>query len=484
MNKKDERVGVQGTHLQYSIMVDWALPLRPIEFTRLLISTKSVSRVVGAIGVMLLLTMGCAGGPENVLLQLPEVTTPPNGYEMPQVLDARVILPPELLKSENHTVLDEVVPFRYTRHFRITSPYGQFEAYGEDMLRTRVKEILALASLEEITQASAFAEGVKNAALSPFKFVWSLLTDPVETVTGVPQGLWRMMTRVSEMVTGERGNLEDSEGQELIGFSMVKRKLAYKLGVDVYSSNRVLQKKLNQVAWAGYVGNTATRLLTLPIGGPAGAVLTGTSWSSVTNELVRDNAPEDLRRMNRDKLVAMGVEDSVIEDFLSHPWYSPRHETILVQALTEMEGVKNRGKLLEVAVSAEFEEEALFFQRMAEMMAAYHRGRGVIVEIVEVPKGMVMAYTEDQTLVATVPVARLPWAREVAEAADGVERWASKERQVQRVELWVSGGLSPRASDQFTARGTKIYEQAFAQLNPEPLEEPEPRTVASLVAGE
>ncbi len=95
-----------------------------------------------------------------------------------------------------------------------------------------------------------------------------------------------------------------------------------------------------------------------------------------------------------------------------------------------------------------------------------------------------MAYTEDQTLVATVPVARLPWAREVAEAADWVERWASKERQVQRVELWVSGGLSPRASDQFTARGTKIYEQAFAQLNPEPLEEPEPQTVASLVGSE
>ena len=62
MNKKDERVGVQDTHLQYSIMFDWALPLRPIEFTRLPISTRSVSRVVGAIGVMLLLTMGCAGG--------------------------------------------------------------------------------------------------------------------------------------------------------------------------------------------------------------------------------------------------------------------------------------------------------------------------------------------------------------------------------------------------------------------------------------
>ncbi|MCZ6580550.1 MAG: hypothetical protein O6840_02840, partial [Nitrospirae bacterium] len=252
MNRKDERVGVQDTHLQYSIMVDWALPLRPIEFTHLPISTRSISRVVGAIGVMLLLTMGCAGGPEDFPLQLPEVTTPPNGYETPQVLDARVILPPELLKSEYHTVLDEVVPFRYTRHFRITSPYGQFEAYGEDMLRTRVQEIQALARLEEITQTSAFAEGVKNAVLSPFKFVWGLLTDPVETVTGVPKGLWRIMTRVGEMVTGERGELEDSEGQELIGFSMVKRKLAYKLGVDVYSSNRVLQRKLNQVAWAGY----------------------------------------------------------------------------------------------------------------------------------------------------------------------------------------------------------------------------------------
>lgn len=416
------------------------------------------------IGMMLLLLTGCAGDPEPVLLQLPGAMMLQNGYETPQILDARKILPPELLKSKYHTVLDEVVPFRYTRQFRITSPYGQFEAYGEDMLRNRIQEIEALATMEETTQTSAFTEGIKNAALSPFKFVGGLLTNPIETVIGVPKGMWRLVTRIGEMTTGERGQLEDTEAQELTGFSRLKRSLAYRLGVDVYSSNQVLQRKLNQVSWAGHTGETTTRMLTIPIGGPVGAVLTGTSWSKVASELVRDNAPEDLRRMARNKLAAMAIEDAVIKNFLSHPWYSPRHDTIIVQALMKMEGVKGRGKLLELACLATFEEEALFFQRMTEMMAAYHQEQRAIAEIVEISKGIVMAYTKDQTLVATIPVARLPWSREVAETAEWVHRWELNERQIQRVELWVSGKLTPRAWSKFTSLGTKIYEQAFAQL--------------------
>ena len=298
---------------------------------------------------------------------------PPDMKPRPS-LDARAILSPDVRKGNHHTVLDEVVPFRYTHRFRITSPYGQFEAYGEDMLKIRIQEIQAIATMEEkVNHLQSLAAGAQHAILSPFKFMLGLFNEPTETILAVPKGMWHMATRIGEMATGERGNLEDPENQELLGLSTVKRQVADHLSVDVYSSNRILQQKLNGLSWAGYAGDAAIRLATLPIGGPAGALLTGTSFSTTVSELLRDYAPEELRRLNRDKLGIMNIDDSLVETFLKHPWYSPRHETVLVQALFEMNTVNNRQTFFEVATSAEFEEEALFFQRMAEMLLSYHR---------------------------------------------------------------------------------------------------------------
>ena len=140
-------------------------------------------------------------------------------YENPSVLDARAILPPDLRKGEHHTVLDEVIPFRLTHRFRITSPYGQFEAYGTEMLRIRIQEIQAIATMdEEVNHLQSLAAGAQHAIVSPFKFVMGLFTEPAETLLAVPKGMWHMATQIGEMAVGERGNLEDPENQELLGF--------------------------------------------------------------------------------------------------------------------------------------------------------------------------------------------------------------------------------------------------------------------------
>jgi len=264
-------------------------------------------------------------------------------YEAPSTLDARAILPSDVRKGPHHTVLDEVVPFRHTHRYRITSPYGQFEAYGGEMLKIRIQEIQTIATMdEEVNHIQSVAAGAKHAILSPFKFMLGLVNEPKKTLLAIPKGMWHMATRIGEMAVGKRGSLEDPENAELLGFSTVKRQVANHFGVDVYSSNRILQEKLNSLSWAGYAGDAAVRLATLPIGGPAGAVLTGTSFSTTVGELLRDHTPEELRHLNRDKLEIMGLDDSLIETFLQHPWYSPRHETVLVQALFEMNIVKNR----------------------------------------------------------------------------------------------------------------------------------------------
>ena len=391
-------------------------------------------------------------------------TTTTAGYETPSVLDARAILSPDVRKGQHHTVLDEVVPFRYTHRFRITSPYGQFEAYGENMLRIRIHEIQAIATMEEeANHLQGLAAGAKHAILSPFRFALGLFTEPTETILAVPKGMWRMATRIGEMATGERGNLEDPENQELMGLSTVKRQVADHFGVDVYSSNQVLQEKLDGLSWAGYAGDAAIRLATLPIGGPAGAMITGTSFSTTVSELLRDHGPEELRRLNRDKLEAMDIDDSLVEAFLKHPWYSPRHETVLVQALSEMDTVNNRKTFFEVATSAEFEEDALFFQRMAEMLLSYHQNVKPLDQLVAIEDRLLMGMTRDHTLVGMLPVGYLPWKAELAEAVETVTNWKS-DRHVENVELWIAGKLTPRAYRELLAKGVTVRQEAMDYL--------------------
>lgn len=394
-----------------------------------------------------------------------------------EVLHARDLLPPELLKGEFHTVLDEVMPFRFTHHYFVTSPFGQFEAFGEDMLRIRIEEIQALATLAEWDKYSAFVQGAAKAVWSPFQFVLNFLVDPLETLAAVPKGLWRYATRIEEMTNGERGQLEEGTASELIGFSTVKRQIADRLGVNVYSSNPVLQDKLNRLSWAGYTGNTGIKLLTIPIAGPAGLVLSGTSWSTTIREVVRDYAPEDLRRMNREKLLQMGIDESLTEEFLSHPWYSPRHETILVQSLSELDQVAHREVFLQTALVAEFEEEALFFQRLAEMLAGYHHHVMPIQELVSIHDRLILAYTEEQTLVALVPLAHVPWGKEMAVAVEAVTSWYDPELPVRRVELWTSGQCHPQTAEYLQDKGIAIHEEVMAQLHPPSL--PTPKAVVA-----
>ena len=409
-------------------------------------------------------TLLCANFATAVSLLTHTPATAPAAYETPAVLDARTILDPEIRKGKHHTVLDEVVPFRYTHRFRLTSPYGQFEAYGGTMLKTRIQEIQAIATMdEEVNHLKGLAAGARHAIMSPFEFMLNLFKDPTQTILSVPKGMWRMATRMGEMATGERGNLEDPENAELLGISAVKRQVANYFEVDVYSSNRVLQEKLTGLSWAGFTGDVAVRFATMPIGGPAGAVLTGTSISTTVNELLRDHTPEELRNLNRDKLRIMHFDDQLIEKFLKHPWYSPRHETVLTRALFEMNTVNNRKAFLEVALSAKFEEDALFFQRMAELLLLYHQHVKPLRQFMVIEDKLLMGLTRDRTLVGILPIEYLPWRAEFAEAVETVTAWKST-RPVKKVELWMTGKPSPRAYRELLAKGVTVHPNAIDNL--------------------
>ena len=195
-------------------------------------------------------------------------------FEELPVLNASEILQPEFLSSPHHKVREPVPTYFGANQFTIDSDFGVFEANGNEMLVTRIKEINAIARLKEVSRTDEFKNALTKAAKSPIASAKNIVTDPVNTISNAPKGLMKFMRRAGESIkdVGNKSESHEAEGsrmQQLIGFSDEKRKVAISLDVDPYSTNTVLQHELDGIAWASFAGGMTVQLATMPIGGPA-----------------------------------------------------------------------------------------------------------------------------------------------------------------------------------------------------------------------
>src|SRR5215468_485505 len=111
--------------------------------------------------------------------------------------------------------------------------------------------------------------------------------------------------------------------QDAIGYSDKKREIALEMGVDPYTTNTVLQKQLDDVAWASWAGGFSFSVATLPISGAAKAVLTVTNLNSTVEDLLREKSPSELEEINRSTFRAMGASASDVGRILHGGAFTP-----------------------------------------------------------------------------------------------------------------------------------------------------------------
>ncbi len=391
------------------------------------------------------------------------------GFETPPVLRASELWPAEVLQGPRHRVREEVPTDGFARHYRIESDFGAFEAHGDDMLRTRLAEIEALATLESMSRSQDFAAAVGEGLKSPFVATWNLIRRPVDSITGIPVAAWEQIQRTAALARSERGEFESRAFREFIGFESRKRELAHRLGVDPYSSNPVLQRELNRFAWAAFAGGLAFRLV------PFREVGEGEPGAAHGGEArLRDHSPEDLRRLNRIELAVMGVEEELADAFLAQPWFSPRRQTLLVGALAALDRAADRERFVEASLRARAEFDALFFQRGAELLAAWDRGEGRARRLVAVRR-TVGALDAEGRLVVPILVDHVVWTGPTEDFCRDLAERVAGEVGAGDVELLLSGSVSPAARERMEALGLAVTERAFEQLAaaaPDPEEAP------------
>src|SRR5213592_2357574 len=127
--------------------------------------------------------------------------------ELPE-LNASEILKPELLKGPHHVVREPVPTASGMNQFTIDSDFGVFEADGNEMLLQRLKEIDAIARLQEVSRTDEFKKSLVAAAKSPLNSAKNIARDPAQAISNVPKGIMKFLGRAKETVqnVGKGGN--------------------------------------------------------------------------------------------------------------------------------------------------------------------------------------------------------------------------------------------------------------------------------------
>jgi hypothetical protein len=381
-----------------------------------------------------------------------------SGFETPPVLRASDLAPAELLKGPRFHVDPEVPTDGLLAKFTIRSDFGDFEAEGPGMLAIRVGEIQALDTMSKTEKSEAFERALVGSAKRTGKSLATAVTHPVETAKGVPAGVGRFFQRVGRSVkTGaeKAGDYMSGSGknktssseaakevgaaaENVIGQQDSRRRVAKVLRVDPYTTNPVLDKKLDEFAWVVWAGEFGLDYGINMVPGGMAITLTRT-WVS---DLVWDMKPGDLNVRAQKQLEDLGVPSETIERFLLQKVFTLTTRTALLEALAELGPGKGRADVIPWALTAKSDAEARFIAGAVMILADHHKAKDLITELRV--SGTLVGRTKARTLVVPAPVDHVSWTDRVAGFAKRPDL-AARNRQI-----LVTGTLSPRAHEQLT----------------------------------
>src|SRR5262245_11809139 len=207
-------------------------------------------------GFAALLAVGAAGDPP---------------YEAPPQLKASDFLDAKLLQGPDFIIEPVVTSDGVFNTYTITSNFGTWKVQSTSLAAIRVHEVGAIAQLKSVNTLAVAAKGVAGGAMDVGKGAVSVVTHPVETVTGVGDGIGRLFGRIgrgakrtgeklgddtytpdsqnlsapptekapTESTAGKVGGAVGGTALDIIGVNAAVRSWAKKVRVDPYTRNQV-----------------------------------------------------------------------------------------------------------------------------------------------------------------------------------------------------------------------------------------------------
>ncbi len=419
-------------------------------------------------------------------------------YETPPMLEATNVLPETMQTGDHFKVKPQVQSDGVMNHYVVDSDYGQFQAYGDLALARLIKEIHAITQLDEVSKTKVFAEAAFDSATGQVKTIEAVAKHPVGTVKGLPGGVHRMFHKYKrqakegyqtakhvsgeavDVVTpgddkkdskdddttgeGESGKKKSDTAQltgeateatknyalKWFGVSGAERKWYKKIEIDPYTRNQVLRKKVTSVSHVDAAANFGMKFVPIPS-------IPGVDYLKRVNDAVWTLDPEELRAQNTKTLQEAGVDEKLIQKFMTNENLSPSQQTLMLTTLTTMKGVEGLEVMLKIAAEADGVDVAEFNLANTLLLAAYHKFKKPVTKVFP-GQPVPVALDEDNGLFIIVSADDAFWDKDLGEV---ITLMAGKfdDVTVTDRELWLRGKASPRFETELQNLGWGMQQQ-------------------------
>jgi glutamate racemase len=172
-------------------------------------------------------------------------------------------------------------------------------------------------------------------------------------------------------------------------------------------------------------------------------------------DLVWGKDPEELLKLNEQKVAALGTEKKAAAEFFKNKAYTPSNQTRLIGALHAVK-VTGCGAYVDTAEEAESEREVVFFTESAELLQRFHAKHPVVAILPD--SKAVVAKTKDGRAVILLALDYVRWSEAFEKNLKEIQGRAQAEMGASRLELQMTGHASDRAKQAMKALGIPVVE--------------------------
>src|SRR5713226_8463373 len=244
----------------------------------------------------------------------PQLVQPPSGlattgqFEEPPTVNISELLSPDMQSGPGYQVGQQVATNGAMGQYTITGnaevfkdDAGTYQIESLDLLKIRLSEIPAIAQLDNMSTTGVFAKALASSAIRPVSAAANMVIHPMDTITGLPGGVGDLFDRVSmgakeigssasnSFGSGKAAGQAGNATLTALGYDQMRRELAHKLHVDPYSSDPILTKKLNHVAWVMFSARMTVNVAMMAA--PGSMIISAVEF---TNDLVYQTPKADL----------------------------------------------------------------------------------------------------------------------------------------------------------------------------------------------
>lgn len=372
-------------------------------------------------------------------------------------LNAAEVLPQNLIKGSNYTIVDPVRNDGLINSYTLSTSYGPTTVESTAQLMIRIGELKALAAMEEVDRKGVFGDAVVKGVKAPVQTVVELVQEPVATGKNIVKGAGRFLSNIGASIVSDDPS-QDNALKVALGYDVAKRQFAFEFGIDPYTNYEPVVNGLGKIARAATAGGMTPKAVLIAIDTDLATGLRISGTAKGLKELVRDKSPAELSKINQQKLQKMGIGANRIDAFMNNYHFNPQEKTLLVGELETMAGVKDREVFLVVASSATERTVAVFYRIIAQMMAGYHANVTPIERIIDID-GTLHVLNTGGMVVLISPVDYVFTTAKLEKKIDRLDTGIAAMGARGGKEVWISGKVDGSAMKMLAARGWKVKER-------------------------